>query len=399
MRLLLALAVCLVSATPALAQQPDPFAAPNLLMSGARLQELQGALGRGDPFVVQLRDQVLREADPFLLRDPDPVVGVLKVPAFYGPGKDRQRALARQVRTDAWGAHALALAFALSGDPRYADQAERYLQAWVGACTRPVHGGEWYYLLPYFVRGDTALVMSYSFPSFLCAWDLLRGLGRIDPGEQARFVSWLRPFVDYHRDELAYRDNAHAWQVLFLLCAAHVSEDRALFAAAVDMHRRGLERAICPGGALGRELLRGEKAATYSLMAIEALLQAVAIAERHGHAGLRDLRATRSPLGAPLPGAGLGLFDVVDDLADFLDDPARWARDHRPLVPASVHGPARATEWGWCFELAHALWSDPRHAGYTAEAPYGLTPPRAYTLAYATLHFRTLPGGRSPLAP
>lgn len=395
---LTALLLGLLAAAPALAQQPDPFAAPNLLMNAARLRELKDALLRGDPFVQALRDQVLAEADPFLVRAPDPVVGELKIPAFYGSQKARQQALARQVRTDAWGAHALALAFALTDDPRYADQAERYVQAWVDRCTRPVDGGRWYDLIPYYRKGDTALVVSYGFPSFLCAWDLLRGLARIDAAEQARFVAWLDPFVAYLRDELAYQDNAHAWQVWFLLAAAHVREDRALFAAAVDMYRRGFDRAPCPDGALGRELLRGEKAATYSLMAIEGLLQAVAVAERHGYP-LRDLRATRTPLGVHLPGAGLTLADVVDNLADFLDDPRRWVHEHRLLLPAQVNGPARPTEWGWCFELAYALWEDPRHAGYTAEAPYGLTPPRAYTLAFATLHFRPLPGARSPLAP
>jgi hypothetical protein len=381
------------------AQQPDPFTAPNLLMTADRLRELRAGIAANDPFVLALRDQVVAEADPFLTRDPDPVTGALKIPVYYGSQRATQQALARRLRTDAWGAHALALAYALTDDLRYADQAERYVFAWVDRCTRPVDGGHWYDLLPYYRKGDTALVMSYIFPSFFYAYDLLRGLGRIDAGEHARFVAWLRPFVAYYRDEEGYLDNHHAWQALFLAAAAHVTEDRALFAAAVDMYRHGLDSACLADGALGRELLRGEKAATYSLMALEAMLQTVAIAERHGYAGLRDLRATRTPLGLRLPGAGLTLADMVDDLADFLDAPTAWVHAHRLILPRTVNGPARPTEWGWLFELAYALDGDPRHAGYTAEAPYGLSPPRAYTLAFATLYFRPLPGGRSPLAP
>jgi hypothetical protein len=393
------LALTLLAATPALAQQPDPFDPLNLLLTRERLRELEDALAAGDPLVTACRDQVLQEAAPFLARDPDPIVGVLKAPAYYGWQRAQQQAVTRRLRGDAWGAHALALAFALTNDVRYAAQAERYLFAWVDRCARPADGGEPWMLVPYLVKGDTGIIISYSFPSFFYAYDLLRGLGQIDAAEHSRFVAWLQPFIGYYRAEVGWRDNQHAWQALFLATAAHVTEDRALFDDAVARYRRNLDSAPLPSGTLGRELLRGEKAATYSLMAIEAMLQLVAIAERHGHAGLRDLRATRTPLGTRHRGQGPTLHDVVDDLADLLADPGRWRRAHRvALLGKTPAGPARATEWGWAFELAFALWEDPRHASLTAEAPYGLTPARSYTTAFATLHFRPL-NGRSPLAP
>lgn len=389
----LAVVAALALAAPAAAQPatPDPFAPLNLLMTAARLRALEARLAAGDPLVTRMRDQVLVEAAPFLTRAPDPIQGALKVPGFYTKKKAQQQAIARRLRGDARGAHALALAYALTNDARYADQAERYLFAWVASLTRPVDGGEWYHAFIGERRGDTPIVMAYSFPSFFYAYDLLRGLGRIDAAEHARFAAWLRPFVDYHRREERFVNNHHPWQCLFLATAAHVTGDRALFDEAVRRYRRAFDIQVCRDGALGRELLRKEKAATYTLMALEAKLQLVIIAERHGHLGLRDLRATRTPLRLRNP-ARPGLKEVVDHLAWFLDDPAAWTRAHRRVLRTStVNGPARPAEWGWLFEAAHALWGDPRHLAYAADAPYGLTPPRAYTLAFATLHLRPLP--------
>jgi hypothetical protein len=386
--LTLSLALVLCAAAPALAQPArDPFDPLNLLLTEERLRQVHDQLALGDPLAVAARDQVVAEAAPFMARDPDPIHGVLKVPGFYTSKRAQQQAITRRLRGDAWGAHALALAFAVTGDLRYADRAERYLFAWVDHLTRPVDGGEWWHFLILQKRGDTPLVMSYSFPSFFYAYDLLRGLGRIDAAEHARFVAWVRPFVDYHRREELWKDNSHAWQSLFLATAAHVTQDRALFDQALRQYRRGFASQLCRDGALGRELLRGSRAATYTLMALEAMLQVVAIGERHGHTGLRDLRAS----------SGARLVDTVDRVATFVVDPADWQRAYGLLLPSTVNGPASRSEWGWCFELAHALWGGSNHLSLAADAPYGLQPPRAYTLAFATLYFRPFPGLPSPL--
>lgn len=353
---------------------PDPFASPNLLLSGERLRQVRVRIGQGDPLMQAARDQVLAEAGAFLTRPPDPIQGVLEVPGFYTRHRARQQALTRRLRTDAAGAHALALAWALTDDPAWADQAERYLFAWVDALSGARDGqGPWYCLGG---GGDTRLVITYSFPAMCFAHDLLRGTGRIDAGEEARFRAWLARFVAYARPEQAWKDNGHAWQCLFLVVAGHALADRALLDEGVSRFRRAFAGALCPDGRLSRELLRGEKAATYSLMALEAMLQLVVVAERHGHAGLRDLQAG-------------GLRRAVDRLGGFVRDPASW---RHPLLPARLNGPASPGEWGWLFEAAHALWSDPAHLALASQAPYGVQAPRAYTLACATLAFRPLSG-------
>lgn len=393
----------LASAQPA-PVPADPFAPLNLLLTEPRLAQVRSQLALGDPLLVRARDQLVAEADLVVSRPPNPIVGVLEVPGFYTKHRARQQAITQQLRGDASAAHSLAMAFAVTGDAKYADQAEAYLGAWVGALTYPKDGGEWWQVVIDEQRGDTRLVITYAFPHLLYAHDVLRGLGRVDPAEHARFVAWLRPFVDYCRQEVCFKNNHHDWQCLFLAAAAHVTQDRALFDLAMRRFRAAFAVKLCPDGALGRELLRGEKAATYTLMALEAMLQTVAIGERHGYAGLRDLTSTitvavpgHGPRGTPsstrAPGATLR--QAVDHLTDFVLDPQSWQRAHR-LLPSAVNGPASRTEWGWFFEMAHALWKDPRHLALCDDAPFGVTPPRAYTSAYTTICFRPLGNGLPP---
>lgn len=378
---------------------PSPFDGLNLLLTRQRLDEVKDAVRRGHPLMTQCRDQVVADAAAFLTRDPDPIVGVLKVPGFYTSQRARQQQITRQVRGDAYGANCLALAYALTDDVRYADRAERYLFAWVDSLTGAKDDAKWYQFLN--PRGDTPLVIAYSFPSFINAYDVLRGLGRIDAAEEARFTTWLRKFVAYHRKEEGFLNNHHAWQTYFLAASAHVLGDRALFAEAIDRYRRAYHHQVGAKGALWRELIRREKAATYTLMALEGMMQTVLVAERHGDTSLRGLEA-KGLFGKKGDGH-VTIQRAVDHLRAFIDDPRAWRR-HRWLTwTSSINAPARPSEWGYLFELAQGWWG-PSYAPYTADAPYGLTPPRCYTLSYATLLFRPITwppaaGGTTTAAP
>ena len=353
----------------------DPFASPNLLVTRDRLDAVQAAVAAGDPLMIAARQQVLDQAQGFLARDPDPIVGPLKVPGFYTKEKETQRAIARRLRGDAWGAYCLALAGALTGEERYLAAAERYLFAWVDSLTRPERWGKGLINR----AGDTAIVSSYSLPNFCFAYDLLRGQGRIDAAEEARFSTWLRRFVEFHDHRALFRNNHDTWRVLFRLCAAHVLGDAGLFARSLDDYRATFRAQVGRKGAMWRELVRGKKAATYTLMNLEAMVQIVHIAEGHGVNDLRDLK----PRGATLR-------DAILRLVSFVEDPKSWSR-HRWLTwNKRLNGPAHPAEWGYVFEVPAAWWGDARYSPLIAGAPYGLTPPRSYTLGFATLLFRPI---------
>jgi hypothetical protein len=397
----------------------------NLLLTRERLRDLEAAIAQGDELAKKACDEAIAAADAALGQQPNPIVGELKVPGFYTSQREVQQRITAQLRGDARAAYALAWGHALTGRADYADAAKRFLFAWADALTKPVDGpgakgiaGIEDWLLGE-DGGDTALVTHYSFPLFLYAYDILNGFGRIDPLEKARFKRWLAPFVSYRLGEERFVNNHQCWQVLFMGCAAHVTEDQHLLDMAVAYYRDGMHhQQIAADGAMWRELARSEKAATYTLMALEAMVQFVVIADNHGVHDLRDVVADkRKSTGTDsfqlsavthlhssgVASAGGNLRAAFDSLRDFLNDPRAWDRFQNVIRSGAIDHPANAADWGWIFEVGSAWFRDPSYAAFLQAAPFGLDAPRVYTLGYATLLFRPFlgaaPTSAAPVAP
>ncbi len=389
----------------------SPWDGLELLLTRERLLEIKAAYETNDALAVAAVNGAIASADGYLGATPNPVVGVLRGPGYYTSKKAEQQKLTAQVRGDARAAIALAWGYALTGDDRYADAARKFLDAWVKSCTKPVDGegrqgfekivdvilGE--------TGGDTALVVHYGFPGFLYAFDILNGFGKLSFAEKAAFRKWLAPFVLYKLGEERFHNNHHNWQVLFMGAAAHVTEDQHLMNMAVAYYRNGMRhQQIAADGAMWRELARKEKAATYTLMALEAMVQFVTIAKNHG-VNLRDVvcdkrksTSTDSFLLSWVTGfhssgvasAGGTLRATFGALRDFVNDKSAWNRWRNTINKdmKDVNGPADASDWGWVFEVGYAWFSDPSFLALMQKAPYGLQPERAYTLSHATLLFR-----------
>ena len=386
----------------------------NLLLTRARLGDLQTAVANGDAPTTQACNDAINAAESYKNQQPNPIVGVLQVPSFYGSPQDSviQQQIVAQIRTDAWAAHGLAWGYAFTGRADYVATAKAILFAWVNNLTQPVDGpgdpglagiedlllGE--------EGGDTALVMHYTFPHFLYAYDILNGFGQFSADEQAQFTKWLAPFINYRLSEERFVNNHQNWQVLFMGAAAHVTADQNLFNMAVGYYRDGMHhQQIAADGSMWRELARGAKAATYTLMALEAMVQFVAIANNHGVTDLRDVVAdARDSEDAFLldevthlkhsgvASAGGTLLDAFNSLQQFLTDPAAWtARFQNVIGSPTANGPVSPSDWGWIFEVGNAWFPTQSFGSFLQDAPYGLLPARAYTLSYATLLFRPLP--------
>lgn len=181
-------------------------------------------------------------------------------------------------------------------------------------------------------RGDTALVVSYTFPQLIGAVDLLEGEGALAPGERARFKTWLRVFVRFHERADPSPNNHRSWQAVFLVSAAHILRDPALLDRGVSHARGGFRWTVLGNGAMPLELARGEKAATYTLMNLEALCRVAHLAEMHGVRGVREMRSAW----------GGDLRDAVGFLVDFLEDPRRW---DRWTFGRTLNGPAAPAGW------------------------------------------------------
>lgn len=347
---------------------------PNLLVNQADLDAIKKAVAQAHPVIMPAYQDLLRTADGMLSAMPQPIVGELKIPGYYTPLKDVQQRITRQLRNDARTAHALALAYALSGNTAYRDKAHDFIFAWVRSLTRPVNGGSWWQFYKLEHRGDTPLVVSYSFPSFIYAYDLLKGAGALTPDDVQAFRTWLAPFVEFLRSETLYKNNHHNWQVVFLLCAAHAMEDSNLFNDAILYYGHGLRGQIGSDGSLHRELWRKEKSGTYTLMALEGMTQAVQIALRHGHPELIQLQSR----------SGGTLEKALDFYIQFLNDPVSWAKYTNAKT---LNRPTDRSDWGYIFELPYRWWAKPDYLPYLEKRPYGFGVERCYTLDFATLLF------------
>ncbi len=302
------------------------------------------------------------------------------MPGFYTAAREDHRAVNARVRPDAKAANALALAYAFTGERRYAERSREILFAWAEVSTHPEHGAPWWYVLVPWRnhRGDTQLVITYAFPNFVFAFDILKNSGFLSKTDVAEYLAWLVPFVRYASRNIIYKNNHHAFQVLFLLCAAHVLEDAAMFHDAVQSYRRAFPRQVGRDGRLRRELWRGKRSGTYTLMALEAMLQSVLIAERHGYEGLRTMRSA----------AGATLQDAVCFYTEYLDHPGAWARHTNA---STLNTPPTLGRWGWVFEIPYAWWRRDGYRRYMDEEPYGYSPSRSYTSEFMTLLFRPVP--------
>jgi hypothetical protein len=360
-----------------LSAPPPPkisWTSPNLLVDRARLDAIKAAVQKNDPLLSPAFQELVRTAEGMLADPPNPIVGDLMVPGFYTAGRETQQRITRQLRGDARKAHALALAYALTGRREFSDKSRDILFAWMNSLKRPLNGGHFWELFWLGHRGDTPLVIAYSFPSFLFAFDLLKGENALSPVEVQAFRAWLRPYVDYHLGETLYKNNHHNWQVVFLLCAAQVLEDAPLFDRAVGYYRNGLDGQIRGDGALPRELWRREKCGTYTLMALEAMVQAVHIAEQHGYTNLRGLRSRK----------GGTLEKAVDFYLQYLKDPVAWAKNTNS---ATLNAPKDPSDWGYMLEVPYSWWHNENYGPYMQKRPYGYAVERCYTLDFATLLF------------
>jgi hypothetical protein len=393
-----------------LAATGSTFDGLNLLLTRQRLQEIEAAVTRGDPLATKAVADVIATANGYLTATPNPIQGVFQVPGYYTSLQAVQQQITAQIRGDGRAAHALAWGYALTGQQSYADASKKFIFAWVGALTTPVDGqgasglagiedlllGEG--------GGDTALVTHYSFPLFLYAFDILNGFGQITSAESASLQQWLAPFIAYRLSEETFPNNHLDWQVLFLGVAAHVTANQNLMDTAVAYYRDGMaHQSIAADGGLWRELARGEKAATYTVMALEAKVQFDVIAKNHGVPGLETIVAgARSPAtldsieleiqtgfkSSGVASAGGTLENALDSLRDFVNGGApSWSNWQNTIQSSVIDGPANPSDWGWLFEAGYAFFQDPTYLPLMQSAPYGLQPDRVYTLGYATLVF------------
>lgn len=288
---------------------PPPIEASATLIHVDQLAAngLLGQLGT-EPFE-SLRNDVLSQARHALQREPRP--GPL--PEALG-----------DLRDDGKAALGLAAAFVLGGDSRHGRGVVKYLDAWAAEAT----------LDPICLETacDRTWRIARDLPAFVFAADLIRRSPFMTDEQEGRFADWLVAMRPGAARSDGFQGDA---EVLARVVISAYLDDELTLDAAVGEWRARLnlletDGRLTPAATAESPIAHTQEALTYRLLAAR-------IAEDHGRVALSATGTSSA-----------SIRTAVDRLAEDWMDPGSW--------PATSRPPA-----GPLWEIAYALWPDPRY--------------------------------------
>lgn len=315
------------------------FEHPMTVINREELQIAKARIARGvypqaAVFPLLLRDA--EEAQRFVADPPE----VMEIMAGYAPGTNLP-----EMREWLWrnrhAAYASALAYAYTGEARYAEKTAEILNAWASKGTR-------------FTGYDRGLQLGSWFSGMLYAADLIYEYEGWEPEERERFTSWWRREVLPHvRAVMLERENN--WKdagILGVLAAAVVLEDRELLREGlIHLHSYFYERTV-PGSSspgvwkiksdengvyLPHEVTRneGRSGVTYTGYALTSAVQALEIARYAGY----DLWHAETPEGVTFQDVIEWYFrwDLLRHSFPWHADPNRGPTRKNPYEIANNH--------------------------------------------------------------
>ena len=264
--------------------------------------------------------KLIRDADAAQSFKPDPPE-TMDIMGGYEPNTNQETLIRPWLWRNCHAAYCSALAYAYTGQRKYADKAVEVLNAWAAKKT-------------VFTGHDRGLQLASWFSPMLYAADLLHDYDGWKRADRERFNSWWRSNVLVHVREII-RTHGNNWKdagLLGVLSAAAVLEDKALLKEGLDgledyfetrTNRQGRVRSDFKikkdqrGVYLTREVGRndGRSGITYTAYALTTMVQALEIARYSG----RNLWHSQTAQGATLQ-------DVIEWYFrwDILKQPFAW---------------------------------------------------------------------------
>lgn len=309
-----------VHAAPEAAAAATSSAAPFVLLDRAALEQVKARLASGDPVVAKAVERLRKDADAALAKPapsvtekktlpvgddphnymslaiyfwPDPntpdgkpyvnrdgVVNREEVNQYDAPRKER---LINGVR-------AMALAYYLLDDPKYADGAAKYLRTWfLDSATRMNPNLNHAQFVP--GRNDGrcyGIIETRAFVQLCDAVNLLEGSAAWSEADRNGFRAWMSEFVDWlqtsknGKEEANTQNNHGQWYDAQLAgIARYLGRDDIVRRVAEENGKRRLAEQVEPDGSLPKELSR-TRSLHYSLFAIDAWVQLASIAKPVG---------------------------------------------------------------------------------------------------------------------
>ncbi len=207
-------ALLLPFAAPALFAANDSSPGDGVFLSPARLATLKKRVAEKTEPTCSAFLKVQQDADAALGREPAAPERWF-VPSFYN-NNEAHRAAKKSLQDDANNAYALALAYRMTGDEKYAQAAAKLINAW--ATNVKVMD----------TKEDSKLSFNYHFPSLVFAADLIKDSPSWPKDQQEVFKTFVREKALPMRTT-TYPNNWGNWGVAFTMaCAAYLGDAELL---------------------------------------------------------------------------------------------------------------------------------------------------------------------------
>lgn len=243
----------------------------------------------------------------------------------------------------------LGLAYAFTGDKKYADKAIALIRRWcLDPETKMLPTGKNHGPHTAGMKRGGDIELFFTFGQFFYAADLIWNYPGWNPAEKDAFRDWTKSMAQAKKGLMYYKgrpmvNNWEDWRLLYLATAAVVIEDDVLLAYVFDRWKQTKDQAIAEDGHLPIETGR-TRSMHYSLFALDPMCQVAEIARHHG-VNLYDYSVN-----------GKNLRMLFDFHAQYLKhgvDLGDW--------PYEMISPHHSNENVAVYELAYSYWKDPKY--------------------------------------
>jgi len=314
-------------------QSPEPaWRNQGIFLSEARLATLKKRVAQKvEPTYAAF--QKLQKAADDQLHQPPHVLSEWYVTGFYRDVKGHQKAK-NGLADDANGAYALALAYRMTDDSKYAAAAAALINAWATGVQSMSR------------KDDSMLSFSYHFSAFIFAADLIKSFPGWPNEQQAAFKEFVRTKA-IGMNTMDRANNWGNWGLVLVLAGAAYLEDQALFDKGVARWKEFIEKQIADDGHLPHEVGRNGGVGEHGLWYSHFTLMPQTIAAEVARVNGADLYDYRSPGGHTLRAA----FERL----------APWARDPQtfPYYKGKDPQGQKATNYVSYWEILNAHWPHP----------------------------------------
>jgi len=201
------------------------------------------------------------------------------------------------------GVRDLGLAYAFTGETKYADKALQFIRAWT---LDPVTG-----MNPKFTDWQSNIEISITLPGMFYGADLIWDYKGWDPADREAFRSWTWKMIESAKAWQS-ENNYENWRLVFISSASVVAEDPGSRKYAFERWKSIIRDQMAGNGSMVKETGR-TNSLTYSLYAVNAMMQTAEIARHFGV----DLYNYRLP-------DGRSLEKALDFYAPYAADPQAW---------------------------------------------------------------------------